>query len=416
MSSHLWGKKMMNRIRSINVCFFSFLLLTVFILDGGTLLADPTSQALNIPLRTWTYYLLPTSMANGPAQQGSGVKHMRMFYNGASHQMVLAGGDTNNQYISDDGNNMVWSKDLSTVVSTPNWTLLAPWCYNTGQIQPARPDTVGWAYDSKRNVGVMMPGFYFGTQGSYSNCQSFTGQSPTETNDSVTFDFSTNTWSAATYPPPNKGYGGDEGSCFSVYDPVTDSVIRFRDACCVEVLHRATNTWSYYSQPYSTNRAQLAIDVVGRNVYGIGTVGMHLLRWNIDTHTFSDLGRMPASWIGPDNPTGVEFETYLVFDSVNRVLISPDPPNHYGQIRGMAFYHVDTGKWDPYEPVTGKIDGYCVEGNVFGYDPANNVMIAYGGHGGTCGSPYVYWLYRYGNGSGSDTTPPSAPKNPRITN
>jgi hypothetical protein len=330
--------------------------------------------------------------------------------------MVLAGGDTTNQYISHDGNNMVWSKDLSTVVSTPNWTLLAPWCYNTGQIQPARPDSVGWAYDSKRNVGVMMPGFYFGTQKSYSNCLSFTGQNPTETNDSVTFNFSTNTWSAATYSPPHKGYGGDEGSSFSVYDPVTDSVIRFRDTCCVEVLHRATNKWSYYNQTRHTNRAQLAIDVIGRNVYGIDTVDMHLLRWNVDTHAFKDLGRMPASWKGPDNPRGGEFETYLVFDSVNRVLISPDLPNYNGQIRGMAFYRVDTRKWDAYEPVTGTIDGYCVQANTFGYDPSNNVMIGFGGHGGTCGNLSVYWLYRYGNGSGSDTTPPSSPKNPRITN
>jgi hypothetical protein len=39
-----------------------------------------------------------------------------------------------------------------------------------------------------------------------------------------------------------------------------------------------------------------------------------------------------------------------------------------------------------------------LQGNAVGFDVGNNVMMLYGGRGGS-----VFWLYRYGNGAEPDT-------------
>ena len=76
--------------------------------------------------------------------------------------MVLTGGDYVNAYISSNGSQMVWAIDLASG-SAPAWTLIGPWC--NGPVQPGRPDTVGWVYDSKRDQGVLVPGYVFANEG-----------------------------------------------------------------------------------------------------------------------------------------------------------------------------------------------------------------------------------------------------------
>lgn len=61
--------------------------------------------------------------------------------------MVLTGDDYLNAYISSYRGQLVWVIDLAWK-PTPSWTLIGPWC--NGPVQPGRPDTVGWVFDSKR--------------------------------------------------------------------------------------------------------------------------------------------------------------------------------------------------------------------------------------------------------------------------
>jgi len=325
--------------------------------------------------------------------------------------MVLAGGDYENIYIDlDDGMPMIWSIDLSqTTPSTANWTSNTLWCQPSGGVQPARPDTVGWVYDSKRDTGIMIPGFYFGTQSTYANCSGVT-----EYNNAMVFDFATNRWSLPAFPPPSAGYGGDLGSSYAVYDPITDSVYRFRyhgynSGNTVEILNVATKRWSTRSlggskvRSTDPNRDQPAIDVTGRAIYFLSRTERSVYKYSITAKDVVDKISLPSQWRAS---SGSDMETWLVFDPNNRVLLNVNTAgdgtkNDYnGLVNGLGIYHVDT-KQTEWEPAPSSVDGYVIRGNVLGFDIANNVMMLMGGHN----SPQVFWLYRYANGSGSDSTP-----------
>lgn len=85
---------------------------------------------------------------------------------------------------------------------------------------------------------------------------------------------STNKWKVASYGPPPHGWGGDIGSSFAVYVPVSDSLICFRwdSHNLVEVLSLAKNRWSVFDpgrgkrfQPASAGHRR-----AGRNVHVFG--------------------------------------------------------------------------------------------------------------------------------------------------
>ena len=76
-------------------------------------------------------------------------------------------------------------------------------------MQPGRPDTVGWVYDSKRDQGVLVPGYVFANEGASSGCQGVA-----DSKESMLFDLSTNRWKVAPYGPPPHGWGGDIGMQF----------------------------------------------------------------------------------------------------------------------------------------------------------------------------------------------------------
>jgi hypothetical protein len=356
-----------------------------------------------------------------------GGKHCRLLFDSKRNKMVLAGGDYENTYIDyQDGMPMIWSIDLSqTTPSAANWTGNTLWCQPSGGVQPARPDTVGWVYDSKRDKGVMTPGFYFGTQNTYANCNGVT-----EYNNAMVFDFATNRWSVPAFPAPSAGYGGDAGSSYAVYDPVTDSVYRFRYngygwGNTVEILNLATNTWSTRSLGASDSkvrstdpdRDQPAIDVTGRAIYFISRTERSVYKYSIATKDVVDKIPLPSQWTAPSGGNGGDMETWLVFDPNNRVLLNVNTAgdgtgnDFNGLVNGLGIYHVDT-KQTEWESAPPSVGGYVIRGNVLGFDIANNVMMLIGGHN----SPQVFWLYRFANGAGSDTTPPSAPKNVQITN
>lgn len=365
--------------------------------------------ALDLPPRTWVPRPAPVA-GLGPMPDGTG-KHSRLLFDSKRKVMVLAGGDyiyaetgvdTTENY---SGMQMVWSIDLSRGLQA-RWTRLMPWCAPQGQIQPGRPDTVVWVYDSKRDQGVMLPGFYFITQhGKPTVCPGVT-----QTADAVIFDFSAGRWQPAPWSPPPGGYGGDEGGSYGVYDPVTDAVYRFRSmggwGNTMEILYRATNTWEQVRlgsaqdgiHATNANRDQSAIDVEGRSIYAISWRLRALMRYSIPDKRVAETVPMPAPWMPPQAPG--DHETWLAFDPINRVVLNPVARNFDGVLVGLAMYHVDSKRWEWEEPPR---SGPPVSGNVFGFDPANNAMMFLGRS-----AAKVWWLYRYANRPGAAAAAPAA--------
>ncbi|HEX7215770.1 MAG TPA: hypothetical protein VF578_16280 [Methylomirabilota bacterium] len=358
--------------------------------SGTTTGTAPAPGAkLDLPLRTWVSRPLPTG-TSGPGPVPDGSKHTRLLYDSRRGRMVLTGGDYVNAYISSNGSQMVWAIDLASG-SAPTWTLIGPWC--NGPVQPGRPDTVGWVYDSKRDQGVLVPGYVFANERASSGCAGVV-----DSKDSMLFDFSTNKWKVAPYGPPPHGWGGDIGSSFAVYDRVTDSVIRFRwgGRTLVETLSLEKNKWSVFDpgDGNDPNRDQPAIDVQGRSVYLLSRRLGALLRYSIAKESIVDMIPVPRE---ARLPKEADFETHLTFDPVNRVVLYPNTLDFGGRVRGLGIYHVDTKKWE-WEPTPGS--GHPVQGNVVGFDAGNNVMMLYGGkQGEDIDPPTVFWLYRYGNGT-----------------
>jgi hypothetical protein len=346
------------------------------------------SNKLDLPLRTWVSRPLPAG-TSGPSPIPNGSKHTRMLYDSRRGRMVLTGGDYVNAHISSNGSQLVWAIDLASGPA-PSWTLIGPWC--NGPVQPGRPDTVGWVYDSKRDQGVLVPGYVFANEGASSGCEAVT-----ESKESMLFDFSTNKWKVAPYGPPPHGWGGDIGSSFAVYDPVSDSVIRFRwdSRNLVEVLSLAKNKWSVFDPGRGSdpNRDQPAIDVQGRNVYLLSRRLGALLRYSIAKEGIVEMIPVPRA---ARLPRGADYETHLTFDPINRVVLYPNTLDYGGRVLGLGIYHVDSKKWE-WEPTP--TSGHPVQGNVVGFDVGNNVMMLYGGkQSEDIDAPTVFWLYRYGNG------------------
>jgi hypothetical protein len=360
--------------------------------SGGAAPAPAPATApetrLVLPERTWVSRPLGSGYG-GPGLRPYGSKHTRLLFDSRRARMVLTGGDYPNPHISDDGNQMVWAMDLGAG-SNPTWQLIGPWC--NGPEQPGRPDTVLWVYDSKRDRGLVMPGFYFITQGEGSECPGVK-----DLPDPMFFDFATSKWQRVPFGPPPGGYGGDGGASFGVYDPVSDSVYRLRtgnDTNVMEILSLRTNRWSVRSVglPPTGNREQSVIDVEGRSIYFVNRFLKVLVRYSIRGGGI-DLIPLPKQ---AQPPQEEDLETYLAFDPLNRVVLYPNNHEYSGRMYGLGIYHVDTKKWEWEAMPAGPP---FVQGNVLGFDPANNVMLLYGGKDGSdAGLPQVYWLYRYGSG------------------
>jgi hypothetical protein len=346
---------------------------------------------LNVPDRVWVSRPLGSGYG-GPGLYPYASKHTRLIYDSKRSRMVLTGGDYSKaEFDSDNGSQMVWSIDLASGPA-PRWTLLGPWC--NGPEQPGRPDTVVWVYDSKRDQGVIMPGFYFITENEGSECPGVR-----DVADAMLFDFATNKWRRVPFAPPPGGYGGDLGSSFGVYDPVSDSVYRFRgdDDNVVEILSRTTNRWSVerLGGDSSLNRDQSVIDVQGRNIYAISRRPRGLLRYSIPKKRVN-LFPLPAQVRLPEDE---DLETYLAFDPINRVVLFPNTHDNGGRVHSLSIFHVDTQQWE-WESTPSASPP--VQGNVVAFDVNNNVMLLYGGKTGVdVGVPTVFWLYRYGRGRGA---------------
>jgi hypothetical protein len=346
----------------------------------------PAGQA--IPVGQWVERPNP-----GPSfMPDVGGKHGRALYHPGLKSMVFGGGDWHTSQPQYSGpyhegtGSEIWSLDIAL----NKWTLLRPFCVS-GAVQPGRPDTVGWAYDSKRNVAITTPGFYFITQGGPwpngpSNCSANEGWG------GYAFDFASKTWkgpdAAAGLPAPPGGWGGDSGASFGVYNPSRDEFVRVYVGPTFQRLNLTAGTWTQQNLSIGdpswnpiVNRAQLVIDVAAQNVYFVDSQRRLLIQVKLADGSVTT-SPLPASYAAPPG----DHEVYLAFDPINRVLFVPNNPD-MGQspLIGLGIYHVDSGQWE-WEAVPP-----AVFGSVWGFDENTGALIGIGKRV----QPSAYFLYKY---------------------
>jgi hypothetical protein len=256
--------------------------------------------------------------------------------------------------------------------------------------------------------------------------------------------------------------GGAQTPRHAVYNPVTDEIIMMGQhggwGNYVIRMNAETGVWtrdgggiggnlssdaidgSYINDTHATHE-QLALDELNQFIYWIDTYHkqapdpnrrFRLMRYDITTHKMASMG-----WITLPNygdPTKFPFyaapydSTLLAYDSINRVVLWPASSNEGRPI--LMIYHPDptggkNGWWET-DPMNRDKPNEIVFGSNGTFIPDLNALIIYGGFGTpnsdffssacpTCKAPQNYfWLYRYGLGSGTASTPPAAPTQLRI--
>ena len=387
---------------------------------AGTAAPMTKSPRTDLPLRTWVAraYNTPNAPGHGVDGRGSGGKHFRLAANPVNGRIYFLGGDWSGAPGDSSFKNSTWSYDIST----DKWTLEYPYCGNAGEIMPARPDEVGWVYDTKRNVFWMLPGFMGTDQSGPGIC----GKNPNaakQISAILTFDPTAKKWSNpnAAPEPINPGV---ERSKSGVYDPVTDTIWR----CTYDggmgmlwtVHNIAQNKWETFQTPNAQGggyindvhltHEYLAIDTVGRRIFAIDPNHYRLFILNMQTRSITIGAAIPN--VDPGKPGSLADFTIPVWDSVNRVLLYPYIRSLANSRPKLLIYRPDRDAWEI--EASNKADGREVRGNAAVFDPARNALLVMGGltdSGDVDPSVTHFFLYRYGNGDGTSAIPisPSAP-------
>jgi hypothetical protein len=342
-------------------------------------------------------------------------KHTTWAHNPMDGRLYSMGGDFISQAGAPDSYNQEqYSLSLAErwndrANANAGWRQEYPYCGPDGGIQPKSPDFVGWTWDVNRRVFWMVPGTMVIPVAQV--CSDRT----VSTSDDPKYKFRHimtynpaepvlarrwSDWGAVTAPTRGEGW-------MSVYDPVTDTIVRFAGDSSqrADIFNVQTRTWSVAA--YGPNAVggtvripeALSPDFVGRVIYVVDGTAGRLMRWNMDQRTLSDLGPVPD---GPVTPIS---NAYSAWDSVNRVLLF----FHFNTGR-LHVYHPTTRTWET-RPVVTDPPGLRPEvRHAIVFDPHQNVMAFLGNTNPN--NNYIY-LYRYANGSG-DTTAPAVPANPRL--
>jgi hypothetical protein len=359
--------------------------------QSGTTPPPPPGGQIALPLRTWV---------KQPANQtlyriGGGNKHTSVSFNSDDGLIYLFGGDHNGSNPPDptllssphqSGRNEAYTYEVATNTVKQVQQYCQPGVIGNGL------DEVGWAYDSKRKIFWMFPGFQW-DQSAFcpSTTQMVRGQI-------MTYNPASRTWTVPAIPQAPSGTTGN----FTQYDPVTDTFIRFVKSGGggprAMIYAPTTNTWQQVDSPIKDNESYhdlgTTIDVVGRKMYVISKTG--LIQYDIDAKTFANLGPVPDLFYVENKP---------VWDSVNRVLLWPvfgdlDCPDAAAgcqeQLRLHA-YSPATKTWETNIASSQLPDGTLVKGRHAIFDPKQNVLVAWGNvwnrpNGGG------FFLFRYGKG------------------
>ena len=367
---------------------------------------SPPGAPISVPEKQWIPLLLPPE-GKGLARM---CKHVTPAFSPLTNRIYFTGGD----YVGQSYRQETWSLDIAERwQDRPNpaagWRLEYPYCGPTGAPQPKGPDFVGWTWDLKRNVfwmvpGVMQPHGQYGplcpgARAGYYGDEDGTQGPKLLFRHIMTFDPLTRSW--ADYDKNINGTGSD--TWYSVYDPVTDTLIRPSPNSTMGIYAIEAKKWRNY--PLGKNAAGLspqvgrvhyATDYEKRRIFMIDPIRGRLHRWNMDAHTLSDLGPIPG---GPITGSSVIADKgYCVWDSSAKVLI------HYRYLRGGVFvYHPDETppRWQMtnYPLSADAPGGLQVHWNGAAFDPVNNVLIG-------IGDTNYLWIFRYGSVTRPGSTVP----------
>lgn len=274
---------------------------------------------------SWRAIKLPAS-GHGPSGD---IKHLRLAVRPSTGLIYILGGDYSGPRFMDSGRQELYSYDIIKDV----WALQFPYCAKAGEVSPRHPDQVGWAYDSKRDLFWMMPGY----QGPENDCGGVIGKT-------MTFDPTTRKWAIADISdPPKNEY---LHSKFSQYDSVQDQIVMLGNS---EARHWHLTTGKGERVGFGGNRDGLSSGytaLVDREIFGIDTRSKKLSRYHLDHKRISD---EPL----PFDPGPGEV-TNLVFDSGRRAVVFakfpsydiPSDPKFRWWEPELWLYFVDEKRWE----------------------------------------------------------------------
>jgi hypothetical protein len=326
-------------------------------------------------------------------------------YNGAeitsSYRQDMYSLSIAERWASRSNKNAGWRQEL-------NYCEIGP-----GGVRPKSPDFVGWSWDPGRKVFWMVPGTMVSPTGG-AICPGRTAGPADDLqykiNHLMTYDPATKVWQDWGRIPDSISQFME--TWMGIYDPVTDTIIRFFPDDKASIYDVKTRTWTVVNFSNSvTGRtvyisdAALSPDFERRVIYAVDQHNARLMRWNMDTRTMSDLGPIPG---GPFDNANLQINaSFTAWDSVNKVL-------HFFHMTAqrLYIYHPDTTSWEtPSYSVDGPSGASPRVNHAMVFDPYENVLLLLGNRDDN--QPYDF-IYRYKNGPGSDAQPPASPTGLRL--
>lgn len=308
----------------------------------------------------------------------------RVYFHGGDYP----GGGHNQSYRQD-----LWSFDLAEALQGrpgAGWRLEHPYCAPPPDVQPKHPDKVSIAWDGGRRVFWAFPGAYDVSTEPQDLCEGETPRRASDPrfpwNEVLFWTPTTAKWTIFDTDPgpgftPNRSGGREnaEGSSYSVYDPASDSLVRFgRDGNGLRAVHYHIATKRYTRSGYlhdgtsdiRINQNYLAYDPAERVIYVIDGISARLYRYDVAAKTIERVTSIPG---GPFPPSAEEWPLAR-FDTRHRVILFHRryPP------RGFFAYDVAARNWRTLSLAT-NLPGVEADGLVLWYDPSRDYVGLMGG-------------------------------------
>ena len=407
--------------------FFILIVMTsILVLNGAIPVWADHGTPLDIDDNTWVVRTLPPKPHS---LMGGGAKHVNFEVSADDHMLYVQGGDgsnytlSNGQTPSNSDRQEVYTYDVKRDV----WTLVHPYCAGPGEVAPAYPDWGPWIWDSNRNKF-----WYFGGGG-----QCFSGScNLTQLRDvtcggisdstTVYTDRQNHWYNITTHQYETPSVNGHDSTNIQeilgrtvsnnlsdgIYDPVKDDfwlpvgcnwvcVYRYDPSTDTNPGNISTSGWTKFEfkgKSWEFVKSHVTWDPTRRNMYIITSSGAradgggtadHLLRFNIDDQTLTDLGKLPG-------PVSDLVDQSIIYNSVEDVLMFPQFDEAQWAHVQLYIYHLGgafAGKWQGVD-MTADVE---VHGRHWVYEAFNNVLV---GASGSADHKARMFIYRY-------VTPPS---------
>ncbi len=394
----------------------------------GKAAAVPRSKAAagpisNIPERV----LVGLQVADRGRGIPFGMKHTASAYHPRSGRIYFTGGDFSGLQHDGSYRQETFSLDVATRYGAPTnqnagWTLEYPYeGYGGTSVQPKHPDTVGFVWDSRRNVFWLLSGLMVVSTSAVHSVTFPNGAVETDTKGDdpnflyfrvMTFDPDASPaqrWKGTPFlwaqnsdgtQPPASLTGSPEHR-HGVYDPVRDCILvpMAVRAGNLGVFDCGTGTWTYHNVGLGGYTGvqrgnHVVADLVRRKLYHVATKGpnypdasssAHLIAFDMDPPYRSyDLGPVPRL------PTINPYEMcFITWDTLNEVLLYipwtiPDtsPPNQiFSTAQGISelyAYRPSTAAWETIPVVTSPPGSYFTLRSAV-YNPELNLHVFTGG-------------------------------------